>query len=477
MRTTIELPDELLTKARTVAVGEGISLKELFIQAIQQRLSPGPKKSRRPPPAIGGAGAKSIGTSTFKSRAKQAGKIKLGNAAVGRSGRIGSRSILCLGRFSYFSPRRKGAKNAIPSATVPGRSLGEAADQGAAVVVRGAIHVLAELGPGSLFSFLAKAKRRKERHTFQQRLSPGPKKSRRPPPAIGGLGAKSEEKTRNGILSTLSGGPMVTGAGNAAMPFAALAYWQSRSFSWYDSAMFLISLSLLVVPSLLDAQHNSLTPDERKAGWVLLFDGSDTSRWRGTASEGFPSYCWTVDDGCLRTRLGEKNSKREDLVSKDSFRDFEMKFDCRLTKAANTGVKYLVQNHIPLFNGHDYALGFEFQLIDNEGNPDARSSPDRQSGALYNHFPPRENAVRPVGEWNSGRIVLRDKAVEHWLNGVKVVEYRLDDVRFLESLKTVRGTTRGMVGWTKWDTPVSLQHHDGDVWFRDLKIRRLEAKK
>lgn len=70
--------------------------------------------------------------------------------------------------------------------------------------------------------------------------------------------------------------------------------------------------------------------------------------------------------------------------------------------------------------------------------------------------------------------MLREKNVEHWLNGVKVVGYRLDDPPFLESLATAITTTRNMSGWSKWDCPVSLQHHDGDVWFRNLKIRRLK---
>ncbi|MFN0172439.1 MAG: DUF1080 domain-containing protein [Bryobacteraceae bacterium] len=225
--------------------------------------------------------------------------------------------------------------------------------------------------------------------------------------------------------------------------------------------------------AVLQAQPDVLTAVERKAGWELLFDGHNTSHWRGTASEGFPSGCWTVDNGSLRARVGKDVSIREDLVSKESFRDFELTFECRLTPGANTGVKYLVQKHIPLPSGHDYAVGFEFQLIDNEGNPDARRSPDRRSGAMYGHFPPSQDAVRAVGEWNHGRIILRNKVVQHWLNSVKVVQYRLDDEKFLDSVKTARTTTRNMAGWTNWSAPLSLQHHDGDVWFRNLKVRRL----
>ncbi|MBI3209720.1 MAG: DUF1080 domain-containing protein [Candidatus Solibacter usitatus] len=230
--------------------------------------------------------------------------------------------------------------------------------------------------------------------------------------------------------------------------------------------------SLLVLAAAAAHGENVLTEAEKQAGWILLFDGRDSSAWKGTASESFPAGCWTVEDGCLRTRTGPEVKIREDLVSRRTFQDFEMAFEVRLTPGANTGVKYLVQDHIPFWNGHDYAVGFEMQLID-DSHPDARSL-NRRAGSLYALFAPAKAAARPIGEWNVGRIVKRGKSVEHWLNGEKVVAYRLDDPSFLDSLKTVRATTRDMSGWTKWDCPVSLQHHAGDVWFRNLKIRRLE---
>lgn len=230
---------------------------------------------------------------------------------------------------------------------------------------------------------------------------------------------------------------------------------------------------LLFLVAVSTAAENSLTLGEKQAGWILLFDGQDTSGWRGTASESFPSRCWKVEDGCLRTRLGPDVGVREDLVSREAFGDFEMVFETRLTPGANSGVKYLVQRHIPLRNGHDFAVGFEMQLIDDGGHPDARRE-ERRSGAMYGHFAPARAASRPIGEWNQGRIVLRNKTVEHWLNGVMVVRYQLSDPEFLKSLETAPTTTQFMAGWSKWNCPVSLQHHNGDVWFRNLKIRRLE---
>ena len=193
-----------------------------------------------------------------------------------------------------------------------------------------------------------------------------------------------------------------------------------------------ILMFLVAAVSVLVAQDNQLTPAELKAGWQLLFDGRTADRWRGTASETFPSS-WTLEDGCLRT-VTSPGKIHEDLVSQQSFRDFDLRFEWRLSPGANTGVKYLVQTHIPLSNGHDYAVGFEMQLIDDGGHPDAKVHPNRTTGAFYSHLAPSATTLRPPGEFNSGRVVLKGSHVEHWVNGAKVVEYEIDSSEIVESV-------------------------------------------
>ncbi len=226
----------------------------------------------------------------------------------------------------------------------------------------------------------------------------------------------------------------------------------------------------------LRGQHNQLTGQEKAQGWTLLFDGKDTSAWRGTVSPEFPADSWAVEDGCLRTLDPRKFSRKEwqDLVTKRSFRNFELTFECRLTRGANSGVKYLVQRSMQ-FAGHHAAIGFEFQLIDDDVHPDAIGNPKRRTGAMYAHIAPSEPAALPIGEFNRGRIVWKNNLAEHWLNGVKVVSYRPDDEALRREMKTrTRGTTQFLADWSNWDCPISLQHHDAEVWFRNLKIRSLD---
>ncbi len=229
-------------------------------------------------------------------------------------------------------------------------------------------------------------------------------------------------------------------------------------------------LCLLAIAALAVAQDNRLTPAEQKAGWILLFDGASTASWRGTASEGLPT-CWTVEDQCLRT-LPSRGAVREDLLSKRLFRDFEFIFEWRLSPGANSGVKYLVQRHV-LGNGHDWAAGFEMQIYDDGGRPNPTRDAIRMTGALYSLIPPSSLEARPSGEFNQGKIVLKGNHVEHWVNGVKVVECELNDPALVDRIARSKSTTRHMAGWTPKDCPVSLQHHGDPVWFKNIKIRPL----
>lgn len=170
--------------------------------------------------------------------------------------------------------------------------------------------------------------------------------------------------------------------------------------------------ALLLFAAASASAQNNLTGEEKETGWILLFDGRDASGWRGTESESFPSGCWKVEDGCLRTKVGPEVKIREDLVSRETFRDFEMSFEFRLSAAANTGVKYLVQKHIPLSSGHDYAVGFEMQLIDDNGHPDARRA-ERRAGAMYGHLlRPRPSRARSAsGIWGESCCAKKTSSI------------------------------------------------------------------
>ena len=251
---------------------------------------------------------------------------------------------------------------------------------------------------------------------------------------------------------------------------------------------------------------NVLTPEEKKAGWVLLFDGHSMRGWRDPAKENPPGDSWAIEDGCLTTRANPRIA--EDLVSAESYRDFELVFDWRLQARGNTGVKYRIQRRIfvdnskaqtgpggfegmiyreltnpvsdrarlaPDATAQVYTVGFEMQLLDDAGHADAKNGPRYRTGALYGMIAPNAAPARPAGEWNSGRILVRGDHIEHWINGTKVLDGSLTDPGIREGVQKRWGLYPPIVEMLthpKPEGPICLQHHGDPVWFRNLKIRR-----
>jgi hypothetical protein len=254
---------------------------------------------------------------------------------------------------------------------------------------------------------------------------------------------------------------------------------------------------------------NTLTPQEVRDGWILLFDGKTLSGWDDPARKSPPGDSWSVEDGTIH---GKSHPKvREDLLTNRTFNNFELVFEWKIPKGANSGVKYRIQDRVLLVGGklnpaskrfedtvdyeyehrlgrrdaiqpgehvEDYPIAFEYQVIDNQGHLDARRGPKYSAGSLYSLIGPTEQTAKPVGDWNTGRIVLRGNHVEHWLNGVKVVDTNLDSAEIAESLAKRWGTEspvyRLLTTQPKKSCPVGLQNHNDEVWFRSLKIRPLE---
>jgi len=252
------------------------------------------------------------------------------------------------------------------------------------------------------------------------------------------------------------------------------------------------------------AAPNRLTDAESKAGWKLLFDGKTMRGWAAVASD-----AWTVEDGCLKAV--PRPVLREDLLTLGEFGDFELAFEWKVAPAANSGVKYLIQDSVlvdekqlpegmrlnfeqqvgwflehrtakrelvkPGSGAQVYPVAFEYQVIDDKRHLDALYNASSRAGALYRMAAPAQAAAKPAGEFNEGRIVLRGLHVEHWLNGVKVVDIRLDDRQVRESVerrwKEGHPVRRLLTEIPKRRTPIALQHHNDAAWFRSLKIREL----
>lgn len=263
---------------------------------------------------------------------------------------------------------------------------------------------------------------------------------------------------------------------------------------------------LIALCAFARGADNVLTPAEEQQGFKLLFDGRSLNGWRQPDGGKPPDAAWTVEDGCLRTTATPKI--REDLISQQSYGDFELKFDWRISAGANTGVKYRIQKTIfiesskdqrtktgfeaaveqalkdpnstraklrPGATGQEYTVAYEFQLIDDHAYPEELHT-DQATGALYSMIPPRLQAAHPPDEWNQSRLVVKGEHFEHWINGQKVLDGSLksDEARAAAAKRWAQGpTVRDILTNARNTGPVSLQHHGGAVWFKNIKIRPL----
>jgi 3-keto-disaccharide hydrolase len=238
-----------------------------------------------------------------------------------------------------------------------------------------------------------------------------------------------------------------------------------------------------------------------ESGWQTIFDGRTFAHWENPAKKSPAGDSFVIEDGCLKAVAHPRIT--EDLFSTDTYRDFELEFDWKISPGGNTGIKYRIQDRVFLLDqqlprfedqvnaalksrrsdrpsrGQEYVIGFEYQLIDNQRNPDAlRGGALHQAGALYDMFSPLKDATRPVGEFNHSRLVVKGDHVEHWLNGVKVVDASLKAPEIARACAKRWGVDSPvynlLVNQPRKACQISLQNHDSDAWFKNIRIRRLD---
>ncbi|AUP80015.1 3-keto-disaccharide hydrolase [Flavivirga eckloniae] len=224
---------------------------------------------------------------------------------------------------------------------------------------------------------------------------------------------------------------------------------------------------------------NTLSKNEKDKGWRLLWDGESSEGWRGAKLNHFPKSGWEIKDGVLTilSTDGAESTGPGDIITEKLFSSFELELEFKITKGANSGIKYFVDAE--LNKGSGSAIGCEFQILDDANHPDAKKgvNGNRTVGSLYDlitaenlSIPGRSKQFKGIGSWNKARIVVKGAHVEHWLNNEKVIEYDRSSQMF-----------RALVAYSKYknwpkfgqwpEGHILLQDHGDTVHYRSIKIR------
>jgi hypothetical protein len=224
---------------------------------------------------------------------------------------------------------------------------------------------------------------------------------------------------------------------------------------------------------------NTLTQDEKNSGWRLLFDGKTSSGWIGAYKETFPGKGWEIKDGTISvlSSEGKEGANGGDIVTSEEFKAFDLSFDFFLTPGANSGVKYFVRLS-PEEKNSGSAIGLEYQVLDDTLHPDAKlgRDGDRTMASLYDLIKANKQKrfIHPMGQWNTGRIIVYpNNHVEHYLNGIKVLEYE----RGSKEYKDLVAISKYKVWHDFGEAPqghLLLQDHGNNVSYRSIKVRELK---
>ena len=198
--------------------------------------------------------------------------------------------------------------------------------------------------------------------------------------------------------------------------------------------------------------------------WIILFNGDDVSHWRAFNQEEFPFDGWAIENGTLKTIVG---GNKVDIITRDVYKDFEFVLEWKVSPAGNSGIFYFATEK----GDYIWQTAPEMQVLDNTAHHDGKRKVT-SAGALYDLIPPIEDVSKSVGEFNEARILVDNNRVEHWLNGKKILEYNYgsDELNGLiakskfASMPLFANEKTGHIG---------LQHHGEEVWYRNIKIRKL----
>lgn len=230
--------------------------------------------------------------------------------------------------------------------------------------------------------------------------------------------------------------------------------------------LFCFMVTVIMLPSVIFSQTiNTLTSKEKRKGWVLLFDGQSTNGWTTTSSKPVPKG-WEVSNGAITATKGGKGG---DIITNTEYSNFDLYLDYNIEPECNSGVKYFFTKYEKGGN-----LGMEYQILDDKLAEDNKKA-DHLTGSFYDVLPPLESKkrVNAPGQWNTIRIRARGKNVEHWLNGIKILEYERGSKDYTDAVALSKFSKASPAFGMVEKGHILLQEHGGLVSFRNIKIKAL----
>jgi hypothetical protein len=254
-----------------------------------------------------------------------------------------------------------------------------------------------------------------------------------------------------------------------------MRHTRNRISALAASAAGRVLVACVMAVGLVACSAPQAPPADRPAAasgeWLVLFDGGSVDHWRGFRRDDFPADGWTVDEGALKPIT---DGTVVDIITRQQFSHYELELEWRVAPHGNSGIfVHVTEDHPQVWH-----TGPEFQVLDDEAHPDGRV-PETSAGSVYGLLAPADKHLRPAGEYNSARIVVRGGLLEHVLNGQTVLTVDLDSEEFR---RRVAGSTFSQ--WPDFARPraghIALQHASvsplkAPVWFRSVRIRELPA--
>jgi hypothetical protein len=214
---------------------------------------------------------------------------------------------------------------------------------------------------------------------------------------------------------------------------------------WRTNLLTVLAVAALALP-VSAAAPNTLTEDEKQAGFELLFNGRDFEGWEQSGN-------WVIEDGAI-FRSGKGGGLT--YAVKPIPDDFELRFDWKVAEGSNSGVYYRPGQ-------------YEYQILHNPSHGDGQN-PRTSAASLYFCMAPSKDVTKPAGQWNTGRIVCKGTVIQHWLNGEKVIDFDYADPRWAENVELLR---RRGANLADRGAKLHLQDHGDPVWYRNIKLRKL----